>query len=276
MTISGTTQFPTARHRGSARRRWLLGLLCAASACSAQVLQPLGVLPNGTRIHIPGNPAFARGARPQTPPPAPAAPAPKPAAATPAPAAPVPSTPLLPPSLSDQPAQPAQVHLADGSLTVQANNSDLAQILHQIAEATGMSIDGLGKDSRVFGIYGPGAPRDVLSDLLTDSGYNFMMVGDTTSGAPRQLLLTAQDGSVLPPQPPNSRRPAPAAEDDTPPPPTFVMNQPDPNAPLPGAATNPAPPIQPQNAQGGIKTPQQILQELEQLHQQQQQQNNPQ
>jgi hypothetical protein len=271
MTISGTTEFPAAQHRYPARRRWLLGLLCAASACSAQVLQPPGVLPNGTRIHIPGNPAFAQGARPQTAPQMrPAAPAPKPAA----PDAPMQNA--LPPSLSDQPAHPAQVSLSGGRLTVQANNSDLAQILHQIAATSGMSIDGLGRDSRVFGVYGPGAPRDVLSELLTDSGYNFMMVGDTAAGAPRQLLLTAQDGSVLPPEPVNSRRSAPEEEDEAPPQPTFVINQPNPDAPQPGAATSPAPPVQTQNAQGGIKTPQQILQELEQLHQQQQQQNNPQ
>jgi hypothetical protein len=43
---------------------------------------------------------------------------------------------------------------------------------------------------RIFGAYGPGQPRDVLSQLLEGSGYNVLMIGDQGQGAPRQIVLT--------------------------------------------------------------------------------------
>lgn len=106
-----------------------------------------------------------------------------------------PTTPELP---TDAAATPADISFKDGQLTVVAKNSDLNGILKQIAETSGMTIDGPGKDTRVFGVYGPGNPRDVLTDLLSDSGCNFMMVGDTADGAPRTLVLTALNGASGP------------------------------------------------------------------------------
>jgi hypothetical protein len=53
-----------------------------------------------------------------------------------------------------------------------------------------MTIQGLTKGPRVFGIYGPGNSREVLTDILTGSGYNFVLVGGASDGAPRELLLT--------------------------------------------------------------------------------------
>jgi hypothetical protein len=73
-----------------------------------------------------------------------------------------------------------------------ADNSSLAQILHQVSSATGMRLDGLGGDERVFGSFGPGAPREVLTALLNGTSYNVMMVGDLPNGAPRELLLTSR------------------------------------------------------------------------------------
>lgn len=95
-------------------------------------------------------------------------------------------------SSSDSPAQPAKLKLNDGILTVDANNSDLTQILQYLANISGMSIKGLDKGPRVFGIYGPGKPRDVLSALLIGTGYNFLMLGNTGVGTPRELVLTPQ------------------------------------------------------------------------------------
>lgn len=172
---------------------------------------------------------------------------------------------LTAPSLLDRPAQPARLTLADGKLTVDADNSSLSAILHQLSVSSGMTIDGLGQDQRVFGSYGPGDPRDILSQLLDGAGYNVLMVGRTAEGAPSQLVLTARSSA-----PPATGPAAVSQPDDS-------EDQGDNNAPR-QPFTPPPPPRPPQspgpqqNANGTVKSPLQILQELERMRQQQQQQ----
>jgi hypothetical protein len=104
------------------------------------------------------------------------------------------------PNLFDQPALPATVTAGNNELTVKADNSSLAQILQQVSSETGMKLDGLGGDERVFGSFGPGAPREVLTGLLNGTSYNVMMVGDLPNGAPRELLLISRtSGGGSPP-----------------------------------------------------------------------------
>lgn len=174
------------------------------------------------------------------------------------------------PSLFDHPAQPAKVTLVSGKLTVQADNSSLADILHQISQTGGMSVDGLqtsGRNDaqRVFGNYGPGAPRDVISDLLHGMGYNVMMLGETPSGTPRQLTLTARTAGGVPNPTPQPQRTFDRNDDNdnSPPPPQYNDEQ---------QETPPANPQQPFAGQPGVRTPQQILQQLQQMRQQQQSQ----
>lgn len=112
-----------------------------------------------------------------------------------------PAAPPAPPRPTDMAPQPATVTLRNGRLTVVANNSDLGQILRTIASDGGMTVSGFSNTARVFGVYGPGAPGDVLTDLLSGSGYNFIMSGETASGAPRELVLTAQTGGPYVPAP---------------------------------------------------------------------------
>ena len=97
-------------------------------------------------------------------------------------------------SLLQHPAQPAEVAVAPGSLSVKADNSSLSGILDQISKSTGMKVDGLSKDDRIFGSYGPGDPHEVLLSLLEGSGYNVVMVGDN-KGTPRQLSLSQRGAS---------------------------------------------------------------------------------
>ena len=78
----------------------------------------------------------------------------------------------------EQPAREAQIVIAGDSLSIRADNSSLAAILHQIAEKSGMKVEGLGGDERVFGNFGPGAPRDVLAELLDGTAYNLVLLGD--------------------------------------------------------------------------------------------------
>lgn len=96
----------------------------------------------------------------------------------------------LPPSMLNQPAQPAEIHFTATTLSIHAVNSSLSEILHAVSTQSGMELQGLGGDERVFGNFGPGNPHDVLSQLLNGTPYNVLMVGDLSDGAPRELILT--------------------------------------------------------------------------------------
>ena len=87
-------------------------------------------------------------------------------------------------------------------LTVQANNSELRQVLEDVSRESGMTIQGQVKDGRIFGSYGPGEPSAVLTQLLSGQGYNILIVGGGPQGAPRQLLLTDRSGGPSLPPPP--------------------------------------------------------------------------
>ena len=95
-----------------------------------------------------------------------------------------------PVSQLELPPKQAEIDSQANSLTIRADNASLTQTLQRIADKTGMKIEGFSGDQRVFGKFGPGAPRDVLSTLLTGTGYNILMIGALDNGAPRQLILT--------------------------------------------------------------------------------------
>jgi hypothetical protein len=129
----------------------------------------------------------------------------------------------------------------------------------------------MDKDERVFGTYGPGAARDVLSQLLDGSGYNVLLIGDRGQGTPRRVVLSGRSGANGQ-APPTKAQSAPSDEDsegdqqaDQP------AEQPQPEPPPPPLQNGPAPGVP-------VRTPQQILQEMQQRQQQiqQQQQQNPQ
>jgi hypothetical protein len=155
-----------------------------------------------------------------------------------------------------QPAREAQIVFANGNLSIHADNSSLAAILHQVASSSGMKIEGLGADERVFGNFGPGAPRDVLADLLVGTAYNQVLLGDLSNGAPRELILSpATRGGV---STPSQAAQANANADDG--------NEADAadNAPPPPP---PPPPQQeqPQQQPPGVRTPQQLFEQLQQM-----------
>lgn len=238
-------------------------------------MQDPGTMPDGRRMPIPGlrqhpeqNPSQPTQTSPASAQPGPAqGPAVNPAADAPA----APAQPRTAPSLLDQPAQPARVMLAHGRLSVDADNSSLTQILHQLAASSGMTVDGISQDQRIFGKYGPGNPRDILSSLLDDAGYNVIMLGATTTGAPRELILSERTNTpAATPEPNRIAQQDNEDQEETP----LNMNPPAGDEP----PRPPVPPIPGQNANGSIRTPQQMLMELQQMRQrqQQEQQANPQ
>ena len=179
-------------------------------------------------------------------------------------------TPVLPPAAPCIPNWPANKKPDEASIVwdshglfIQASNSSLDQILNDVSLKTGTQVEGMGADERVFGTYGPGPVRDVLTELLDGSGYNILLVGDLGQGTPRRIVLS---GRPTGPAPPPAQSNADADEEQMAQPeaqPTGPMSQPD----MPGAI--PPPPVP-------ARSQMMMQQRREQMEQQQQQQNNPQ
>jgi len=147
----------------------------------------------------------------------------------------------------------AVVTYAAGLIDVHADNSSLNQILRSIARLTGMTITGGVADERVFGNYGPAEPSTILATLLGGTGSN-MILRESTTTAPSELILTPRGGGPTPPSPT-----APiyndAPDEDTPP--SARAQQ----SPLPGMANPQQPPatngpvtVQPMNNVNGSPT----------------------
>jgi hypothetical protein len=162
------------------------------------------------------------------------------------------------------PTHRATVVYAKGQLEVSADNSSLNQILHEISRQTGMKITGGVADEKVYGKYGPAASSDVLADLLGGMGCN-MLLRENAAKDPTELILTPRGGGPTPPNPNAAgfdtepeQVPAVSAAAQTPNP-----HPPPPNVPgvggLGGAEANQTP--------GTAKTPQQIYEQLQQMHQ---------
>lgn len=234
---------------------WLSATLFAAN-CAAQVMQQPGTMPGQPQHHpaqhretprvdvhagaISSSAAGAAADRPQ-----------------------------LPASLLNKPAQPASVTLNDGVLAIHADNSSLSAILHQVASSSGMTVDGFRQDQRIFGVYGPGNPRDILSSLLQDAGYNFLMVGTTERGTPKEIVLTARSGGAPtsgPARPEEEDQPDQDDNSDS----GGENNFPQAEPAIPDQGTPPGAATAPPNADGHVKTPAEIIQELQRMRQQQQ------
>jgi hypothetical protein len=193
-----------------------------------------------------------------------------------------PEPPPVPLTPSQRPPQRAQVTYADGTLSVAADNASLNQILRQIASDTGIKITGGVAEERVFGHYGPDSPTQVLAALLEGTGSNMILVHHD-GAASSELILTPRQGGPTPPNPNASAFNYRSEPDQGPSqsmqPPPYAPPQGNPVIPPvnPGASTGASPsnPSQPDNP-NGVKTPQQIYEQLQRMRQQQQQSTPPQ
>jgi hypothetical protein len=201
---------------------------------------------------------------------------------------------------AQKPPQRAAVTYSGNVITVAASNSSLNQILREISRLTGIKITGGVIDERVFGNYGPSAPAQVLAALLDGTTSNMLLVHGT-GNTPAELILTPRSGGPTPPNPnaqsfdepresseeahpgplaqpirrpglaPYAPRPVPSSDDNgQQPPPASNPDEIPPPQPPQGDSTQPPP--------NGVKTPQQIYDELQRMRQQQssQQPANPQ
>lgn len=201
--------------------------------------------------------------------------APKKQSQVPPPVAEAPPPPPMPDWPVNAKPSPAAVVWDASGLRINASNSSLQQILNEVSVETGTKVEGLGADQRIYGEYGPGQARDVLSQLLQGSGYNVLAAGDLGHGAPREIVLSPRKsgGSSAPAGASGSNADAPQQDPDEEIPDPQPEEQPP--APPPPAQEGPRPGFGPN---GPVRTPQQVMEEMQQrqLLQQQQQQQNPQ
>ena len=204
------------------------------------------------------------------------------------PPAPLPSGPQGPipqVPLDSVPASQPQVSYQNGQLSIVAPNSTLGDILRAVRKQTAAEMDiPTNATERVATHLGPGPAREVMAELLNGSRFNYVLLGSQSdANLLTRVVLVAKSGSDTPGPNPQPGQPG--------------LNQP-PNTTLPQDAVNvqaepeqqdaadetaeenqdqaneveqPAPPEPP-----GIKTPQQLLQEMQQRQLQMQQQQQPQ
>jgi hypothetical protein len=199
-----------------------------------------------------------------------------------------PAGPLKPLNLDEIPATPPQVSYGNGQLTIVAQNSTLSDILRAVHQQTGAIVETPGNaNERVMVHIGPGPARDVLASLLNGSHFDYVMLGSAENPtAVSHVILTAKSGAAEPNANPvqqaNAGQPAAAPDgeqqdvtqdvgtDD------FASADDEPQGEIP--ADQPAPDVdqaqqQPQQMPNGqvMRSPEQLLQELQQRQLQQQQ-----
>jgi len=181
---------------------------------------------------------------------------------------PVPQVPL-----DALPAVPPQVSYQDGLLTIVAPNSTLSEILRGVRKHTSAEIDiPAAANERVATHLGPGPAREVLAELLNGSRFNYILLGSPTdSNQLVRVVLVAKSGPDTPASPSTDAAAAPAGATAQPADAEPATDDAaDDNADQGTAdADQDAAPAEP-----GVKTPQQMLQEMQQrqlLLQQQQQ-----
>ena len=204
-------------------------------------------------------------------------------------------TPVPPPAEltpAQKPAVPPQVTYNNGELTIVAENCTIGDVMRAVHSQTGAVVDlPANSTERVASRVGPGAPRDVLVSLLNGSAFNYVILGSSTDPkAVKQVILTPKgpdigSANAMANAHPNTGQPGmngqPASEvsndgsdTDNEAAAEAEASQEDqsetPTEEQPAAEATPQQP--------GVKTPEQLLQELQrqQVLQQQQQQGQPQ
>jgi hypothetical protein len=201
---------------------------------------------------------------------------------------PLPDPPPL--TLEQKPASAPQVSFQNGQLTIVAPNSTLGDILRAVRSQTGASVEIPGNATeRVVARLGPGLARDVLASLLNGSHFNYVMLGSATDPSQvERIILTSKAGSApigsdAASQPATSQAQGILQQTAEVPEEMQGEEAADDSGDADNQADNQAnqadvPQAGQPNGQSPIKTPEQLLQELQrqQQIQQQQQQQQPQ
>ena len=196
--------------------------------------------------------------------------------------------------LDSIPAVAPQVSYQSGQLTIVAPNSTLADILRAVRKQTAAEIEiPANANERVVTRLGPGPARQVVAELLNGSRFNYVLLGSPTdvSLLTRVVLVpkTAGEGpggnvqakqqpqqpgmnpvANMAPQPQDMGNVAPEGTEAE-----VVDDTTDENADQSAAEAEQQQQQIPVPEQPGVKTPQQMLQEMQQRQLQMQQQQQP-
>jgi hypothetical protein len=196
-----------------------------------------------------------------------------------------------PPTPEQGPSSPPEVNYQGGQLVIVARNSTMGDVLNAVKQKTGASVEMPASSSeRVVGRFGPGAPRDVMAQLLNGSHFDYVLLGSPADpGALKKVLLMARASGPQQSQPQPQAQPSapnfqqnpnlqavPEVENDQP----VEENSPDtsqdvqPSEEDQQQEQSQEPPQPGANGPNGpiVKTPEQLLRELQQQQQQQQEQ----
>jgi len=95
-------------------------------------------------------------------------------------------------------AVPPQVTFQDNQLTIVAPNSTLGDILRAVHKQTGAEIEVPSAPERVVTRLGPGPARDVMAELLNGSRFNYVLLGsEGNDAALTRVVLVAKSGAVV-------------------------------------------------------------------------------
>jgi len=170
-------------------------------------------------------------------------------------------------SLAEQyPARPPHVVFRDGQLSITADNSTLPDILSAIHQRTGAAMElpaNLGNE-RVAVKLGPAATDEVLAALLNGSHFDYIVLNRPGNPlAPERIILREKTADSSPSGGLNGMaggqpayQPQVEAQEM---PETVPEEEPPPSVPPGGNAENPS----------AMKTPEQLLQEIQQMKQRQ-------
>jgi hypothetical protein len=204
------------------------------------------------------------------------------------PQASIPSGPLQGIPLDQIPSTAPLVSYQNEKLSIVSRNATLGDILRAVQKQTGAVIDMPSNSTeRVVGMFGPGPSREVLASLLNGSHFNYVLLGSQadprvlehviliTKSGPDDVAPTVQANAAGQPAvpgqvggqnvPQDGEAATDAADDATD------------DAATDDSATAVAPEdgsAQPQQPMQGVKSPEQLLQELQRQQMIQQQQQN--
>jgi hypothetical protein len=229
----------------------------------------------------------------------------------------IPQQPPPPPPTPEQmPSVAPEVVYREGMLTINAPNSTMNDVLSAVRRVTGATIEKppVGGMDRVVAKLGPGQPKDILESLFNGSRYDYIILGSATKqGGVDRIILTARAnpgagtavaGTNSPGQPPkpNVQPQQQPADQDEPETDTEDMSVPERDQAEPEQPQPEQPQAQPQQPQGmpvqppqdqtqqgqnpdqsqqpKVKSPDELLRELQQMQKQppdqnQQQQEQP-
>jgi hypothetical protein len=157
----------------------------------------------------------------------------------------------------------------DGLLSVQALNSSLSSVVSAIRNKTGIEFEGAeGISERVAIALGPAPEGDVLAAIFAGSKYDFLAIGRADSPSIVQKVILTVKNASGPGTEPQAQQQPPANQGGEEEVPDEQVNNGDPqDTPVQPPPQQPPPQAEtPQNQQP--KTPEQLLQELQEMRRQ--------